>query len=444
MMQVLTRASQVSLNTAARRAISITDDCRMNIVYIFSNNWLPYLMVQLANLLSHNPGVMRIYLVCDGMNTAERAYTQYVLHMLRAVNRAQVIVIDAEGVYKDRITSDINVTPNFTRFTLYRLLLPSLLPANLTKVLYIDSDTLVLKPLSELYHRRLGKNFLGAVRDPGALDRKQQLGFADHEDYFNAGVLLLNLLEIRKHNLEVQWLRMANETQFPWPDQDILNITCRGKVSWLPPPFNSFGGAVARKDEKVIHYIVQKPWRNHTVPRYKAWSRARRNFDKRMSKIPKILHWIIIENEKEPAGNQARRLANAEILDDFEIHIHCLGSASFTFHPEWRQLFEKRQFTDLRFAAAQHFVTELGGVYISDSVHLLQPIDALLRYKAFTSGFAGHGPPQCFGSIPYSDMLPSSKTHQLSQEEITMYWKVSKAESWTSQVWLRFVRFSRN
>jgi len=391
-------------------------------------------MVQLVNLILHNTGKLQIYLVCDGLESAETEYVHYVLRTLRATKRTQIHFINAAAEYKARIQSDINVTPNFTRFTLYRLLLPSLLPASVTKILYLDADTLVQGSLHTLYKRSLGKNLLGAVRDPGAFGRKQQLGFDEREDYFNAGVLLLNLREIRQQNLEIQWLQMVNSTSYVWPDQDILNITCRGKVSWLSPVFNVFGDAQAKKKPRIIHYIVQKPWRNHSVSRYDAWSRARRQFDKQMFKIPKILHWIIIEGEKSPDHRLDRRLANAGLLDDFEIHIHCMTSDRLACQPQWQRLFEKCEFEVLRHEVARHFINQIGGVFVGDSIRLRQPVDALLRHKAFSFAGDGHNFPKCFGSIPHHKWKQQPDEYTVAGVEAALYWDKMASNSWAAGI----------
>ena len=268
------------------------------------------------------------------------------------------------------------------------------------KILYIDADTLVTGPLQKLYGTNMGNNLIAAVSDAGAAERKQQLGFSKEEQYFNAGVLLLNLRQIRRENLEPLWLKMVNENQYPWPDQDILNITCRKRVKWLPRQYNSFGPKERGQKETVIHYIVQKPWRNHTVPRFLAWQKARSAFDRRKLRIPKILHIIAIEGEKETVGKFRIRTANAEMLDDFEIHMHCLDLSRIASNASWKSLHLQKKFDELRLAAAKQFIAYTGGVYLDDRLILSQAIDPLLRYDSFSLAWPETKYAICFGSVP--------------------------------------------
>lgn len=58
--------------------------------------------------------------------------------------------------------------------------------------------------------------------------------------YCNSGVLVLDLDQMRRRNLEhrlLQQLRSRPEP-FPYPDQDILNIALHGDMTTLPPEWN--------------------------------------------------------------------------------------------------------------------------------------------------------------------------------------------------------------
>ena len=113
----------------------------MNIVLIFSNNWLPYVLVQLHAIWQFNPGKLRFFLLCDGLNEAEREYINRVIRLSGCAKRVSIEIIDASGHYANHIKSNLNVTPTFTKYTLYRLLLPGLLPQNVDKILYLDADS---------------------------------------------------------------------------------------------------------------------------------------------------------------------------------------------------------------------------------------------------------------------------------------------------------------
>ena len=55
--------------------------------------------------------------------------------------------------------------------------------------------------------------------------------------YVNAGVLLWNLEEMRKCNLESMFLKLVS-TNYRMMDQDILNKVCFGKIKIIPLRYN--------------------------------------------------------------------------------------------------------------------------------------------------------------------------------------------------------------
>src|SRR3954447_19810145 len=92
-------------------------------------------------------------------------------------------------------------TKDFTRkATWYRIFLPELLP-DVDRLLYLDSDLIVVDLLAPLWAIDLTGYWVGAVTNvfqPNHLHRPAALGLAGPHVYFNAGVLLMNLAEMRR------------------------------------------------------------------------------------------------------------------------------------------------------------------------------------------------------------------------------------------------------
>ena len=108
--------------------------------------------------------------------------------------------------------------------------------------------------------------------------------------YINAGVTLMNLSEIRKRKLDAQWDALAGE-KFYYQDQDILNITCKGAIAYLPPKYNrfayleekDFGQFIAEgifteeecreamRSPVIIHYTGDKPWKRYDTNMGSLW-----------------------------------------------------------------------------------------------------------------------------------------------------------------------------
>lgn len=131
-----------------------------------------------------------------------------------------------------------------------RLMAGSLFP-QYGRIVYLDADVLLAGDVAELYFSDLRGASVAAAGDGLALWSIEKGTMHPHLDimgnylssplsYCNSGVLVLDLDQMRRRNLEhrlLQWLRSRPEP-FPYPDQDILNIALHGDITPLPPEWN--------------------------------------------------------------------------------------------------------------------------------------------------------------------------------------------------------------
>ena len=118
------------------------------------------------------------------------------------------------------------------------------------RVLYLDADTLVLDDLRPLLRHPLGGAALAAVRDPQnptvgsgiALPGWQQLGLPHGRDYFNSGVLLLDLVACERDDLfgRAHRFLMDHPDQARLWDQDALNVAADDRWVRLDRRWNTF------------------------------------------------------------------------------------------------------------------------------------------------------------------------------------------------------------
>lgn len=209
------------------------------------------------------------------------------------------------------LVSDYHLSTNNEHIgveTYYRFLIQKILP-DYDKVIYLDSDLIVKGDISELYGIDLGTNLLAAAHDIDFMGNlnvhegkrmgyaKNVLGLDDPYSYFQAGVLVLNTLEMRKSYTINQWLEFASDTRYIYNDQDVLNAYCKGRVVFLPYEWNVMidcGGRIgsifslapakeydafldSRMHEKIVHYAgFEKPWKMSGCDRFELyWEYAR-------------------------------------------------------------------------------------------------------------------------------------------------------------------------
>ena len=164
--------------------------------------------------------------------------------------------------------------PGISKMTFARLMIPNVMPESVSRILYIDSDTLTLGDLSSLFVEELGDAPFGAVLDGIDPLIKQNdprcAGAPRVASYFNAGVLLINLPAWRNCRISeraLEFLEAHPETQFA--DQDALNVA--GDRLWhaLDAQWNYQKHREAQIEEldatlrpRIIHFVTgAKPWR---------------------------------------------------------------------------------------------------------------------------------------------------------------------------------------
>ncbi len=157
----------------------------------------------------------------------------------------------------------------FSNTTYFRLFIPELYP-EYNRAIYIDSDTVVLDDIANLYNEDIGNNLIAGVPDGAiqAVDEFKEyvekvVGVADYNNYFNAGIIVMNLEELRKYKFEEKFLYLLDKVKFEVAqDQDYMNRLCKGRVKLLDFCWNRM--PIMGKQEgdiKIIHYnLGAKPW----------------------------------------------------------------------------------------------------------------------------------------------------------------------------------------
>lgn len=154
--------------------------------------------------------------------------------------------------------------------TYYRLFIPELM-REYNKVVYIDGDIVLMEDIANLYNIDISGCYAGAVRDGNVVHDMSEsfrtymtevLGITDPSQYFNAGVLLLDLTAIRRDFSLDFMMEQAELKGAKHHDQDVLNSLFYGKVRFLHSCWN--GGYSEDENGQgagLIHYAGRnKPW----------------------------------------------------------------------------------------------------------------------------------------------------------------------------------------
>jgi lipopolysaccharide biosynthesis glycosyltransferase len=253
------------LNTSQ---INATVETGMSLVLACDAGYAMPLATTLRSLVEHNTGhhPIAIYVLVDSFpEELCRRVSASLPSPGRAINW---IPIDLNAF------SEFSTMPGVSKMTYARLLIPQVLPEQISRVLYLDTDILVLRDLWPLWKQELGDAVVGAVRDgvdnllQAKSDRVAKVPAV--KSYFNAGVLLMDLARWRADGVSERAL--AYLKQFPdslFGDQDALNVACDDKWKSLDLRWNFQGHLKQRIADLppddipgIVHFITNgKPWK---------------------------------------------------------------------------------------------------------------------------------------------------------------------------------------
>ena len=159
----------------------------------------------------------------------------------------------------------------YSQETYFRLFIASLYP-EYDKVLYLDSDLLILDDISKMYNVDLEDNLLGAIVEETVLTINEFGEYVEkalgvkRENYFNAGIIVINTKKYREEKIQEKFVKLLN--RFPFriaQDQDYLNVLCKDRVHYFDLGWNktSFENPVFHdEDLKIVHYkMMWRPWK---------------------------------------------------------------------------------------------------------------------------------------------------------------------------------------
>ena len=249
---------------------SVKENPMESVVIALASNerYFPGLYCALASALNHLDVAREADVrVLDGglSENSRKILSGFVQRFGRSV-RLEFISID-ESIFREA-----TLGPWRSHMTYCRILLPHLV--NVSRLIYLDCDTLVFRDLSRLFDVELApRKVLAAVRDSETLslsDDSLVLAKAMNRPpegaYFNCGVLLMNLDELRRQHFfesAVEFLnRWSGQYQF-W-DQSAMNFLLYGQIQDLPEHWNRASWRFdAQQDNDldcVIHYTTSAPW----------------------------------------------------------------------------------------------------------------------------------------------------------------------------------------
>lgn len=230
----------------------------MNVFYFSSDLYASVAAVSMVSLLENNMSKQPVhfFMADDGI----KEETKYKLKQLVNNYNADIVFIDLpdpsvllDFPFKDRYQIGHSYP---------RMCIAQLLPEDIDRVLILDSDTIVMDDLSELWNIDLGDNILAGVVDCMNLKAYgRQFALDNGQFYCNAGVFLVDLKKWREQGIEdeIKSTIKAHNGNVFFFEQTLMNYSCRGKIFKLSPDYNVYTLFYAFEYNNLI------TWRHPTV-----------------------------------------------------------------------------------------------------------------------------------------------------------------------------------
>lgn len=255
-----------------------------NFAYITDINYVIPTMTSVYSLIQslNKKGKYKIYIFYSNLNALliNKFYTL-------AKYNISIVMIDINNILS-RLDNFSKTPKNVTKTALIKFFIADLINEDI--VLYLDSDTIILSDITEIFSIDINGFYIGACRDiPYVYYKTKTINGIDFGyDYFNSGVMLMNLDLIRKNRISDTLLKVKKEIKSKLMDQDVFNYVFYNKTIFIGIEFNTLIDSIYRhilknrisieslnkiasKDFASIPDIIQNAKIIHFGSYYKPW-----------------------------------------------------------------------------------------------------------------------------------------------------------------------------
>ena len=243
----------------------------INLLYCGNDKAFDGLLISLLSASKNTKESIRTFILTMDLSEVNSKYKpltenhrKYLEDMLKEQNTdSSVTLIDITDIYKSSMLNSKNLKNHFTPYAQLRLF-ADMIPEIPYKIIYLDIDTIVNGDLNELFKINITNYELACVDDLYNWLNPYRWKV---RHYFNSGVLLLNMKEIKKTKLFKKSRELVANKKMISPDQDALNFSVQKKLI-LPERFNA-------KDKYykdiVVHHFCNVRKKHHFFYRVKPW-----------------------------------------------------------------------------------------------------------------------------------------------------------------------------
>ena len=221
-------------------------DSYNTILYYIKSYPIPQLNFIHVSLCPNNHYTSLAYVTMSSILSSKSTNTYICFYLIVPINFEDKNINFLKSLYEEYENFNITfikmddrydkayISRNITKEAYFRFSLAELLP-NLNKIIYFDNDVIVYKDLNNFYSLNFdGKIILG---QPTIGNR---ITLTKGYNIINSGVLLLNLIKMRKYNFEKKVIEIIKKSKIlNYHDQTIINDNFKEYIGIFPPEYHT-------------------------------------------------------------------------------------------------------------------------------------------------------------------------------------------------------------
>lgn len=210
----------------------------MHIVYASDDNFAEIMGVSIVSLFESNKDMEKIviYILDSGIKSENKIRIEAIFEKYNRSVPVWITAMNINDILGIKVKQDRGSLSQFAR-----IFVSSVLPKDLNRVLYLDCDIIIDKPLDELWNMDMQGKIVAALLDAFAPLYRKNLGLEKNDIMFNSGVMLINLKRWKEEHIEDKIMELIKKYngQIPQGDQGALNAVLSHETVSLDPKFNS-------------------------------------------------------------------------------------------------------------------------------------------------------------------------------------------------------------
>lgn len=247
------------------------------ICFTIDKGYVEYCATTIVSILMNSSSNFCFYIIHSDLDDGDKEKFQSIKQIKDfEINFVKIDIDDFSKCY-------IPEQSHFKPANYFRLKLASIL-SDIDKVLYLDSDMIVMRDIKYLWDISIEEFYVAGCKSMVYKRNCIRLGLKEDSPYINSGLLYLNLNKIRKDEIEKLFFNCIedNPTIMQNVDQDVINLVLleiengikQIEQNWntevrTDTPFTEDYEEIV-KNPYIIHYLTkEKPWQKESRQLYK-------------------------------------------------------------------------------------------------------------------------------------------------------------------------------